>query len=203
MLVTAPATRSGLSPILCALRVTLAALKPPASSALRALSASATCLKLRWMVALMMDLLVEAHCARAPRFTAHSWAARIPMWMRASAAEAGDGAGVVFDFRRLREETADQRAPFLEIGAAAEIDGVIFQRLPADHQVIGAGRFDAVVEAHRHAAGGALEQWHGLRHGRFEGGAVFGLDIQFGDFINHVRSLGRVAGWPGMGIPTR
>ena len=44
--------------------------------------------------------------------------------------------GDVLDIRRRREAVADQLAPFLEIGRAAEIDGVVLQRLPLQEQSV-------------------------------------------------------------------
>src|ERR1700735_3388817 len=91
----------------------------------------------------------------------------------------------VLDFRRRGEAMADQLAPFLKVGGAAEIDGVGLDRLPFDEQAIARRLFDRALQLHAVAALGALEQWRGVFHAGFELGFHAGLDVDLGDFGNH------------------
>ena len=75
----------------------------------------------------------------------------------------------MLDLGRGGEEFTDQTAPCLEVVAAAEMHGVVFQGAPADHQAVGIAIFDRALQAHRFAAARALEQGHGFGDGRFEG----------------------------------
>ena len=80
---------------------------------------------------------------------------------------------------------ADILAPFLKIRGASEIDGVVFDRLPADNEKIETWIFDRAFEPHRLAALGALEQRRGIRDARFKLGLQAGLDLDLCNFKNH------------------
>jgi hypothetical protein len=56
------------------------------------------------------------------------------MQLRVIVLETTHDLGDVLDIRRRGEAMADQLAPFLEIGRAAEIDRVVLQRLPLQKQ---------------------------------------------------------------------
>src|SRR5688572_26212389 len=80
---------------------------------------------------------------------------------------------------------AHELAPFLEIGRAAEIDGVVLHRLPADNQSEAAGLLDRAQQRQRPAALGALEQRRGLLHAGLEFRFQAGLYVDLRDFQNH------------------
>lgn len=102
-----------------------------------------------------------------------------------SAAETCHDRFDMLDRRRPGKEAANETAPGLEVVAAAEVHGVIFQRLPADDEAVRLRPLDGAVQPHRHATARPLEQRHGLRDGGFEGGVRAGLDGEFGDFVDH------------------
>ena len=80
---------------------------------------------------------------------------------------------------------ADQLAPFLEIGRAAEVDGVVLQRLPLQEQPVALRVLVRALQARALAALGALEQRHGAFHAGLEVFFHAGLDVDLGDFGDH------------------
>src|SRR5215470_13967900 len=78
------------------------------------------------------------------------------------ASERVHGLGRVDHVGGLREAVADQLAPFLEVGRAAEVDRVVLDRLPGHEQVIVARLFDAAVKRHAGAPLRAPEYRRGL-----------------------------------------
>src|SRR5438105_1083710 len=76
--------------------------------------------------------------------------------------------GRVLDRGRLREAVADQLAPLGEIGGAAEIDGVVLDRVPLHEQAIAARMLGRALQLHAGAALGAPEQRRGLLHAALE-----------------------------------
>ena len=80
---------------------------------------------------------------------------------------------------------ADELSPFLEVGRAAEVDGVVVKRLPGDEQPVAARLFDRALKLHAAAALGALEDRRGIFHAGFELGFHAGLDVDLGDFGDH------------------
>ena len=81
---------------------------------------------------------------------------------------------------------SDDGAPLGEGGRLAEIDRVVLQRLPPDHQQVALGRLDPLVDL-------VAPKAHGLRDHAFDamldGGVEFGLaaglDADVGEFKNH------------------
>src|SRR5215211_6044501 len=68
---------------------------------------------------------------------------------RASAADAPEavhGEHRVLDLGRTFEAMADELTPFLEIGRAAEIDGVVLERLPADKETVSRWLLDGALQ---------------------------------------------------------
>src|SRR5450432_242170 len=92
----------------------------------------------------------------------------------------------MLDLRRHREERADESAPLGEERTLAEVDRVVLERVPANHQQVALGRLDALVHLVRAVA-------HGLRDDRREAALDRGLelgvlsrrDADVGDFENH------------------
>jgi 2-polyprenyl-6-methoxyphenol hydroxylase-like FAD-dependent oxidoreductase len=112
-------------------------------------------------------------------------------WFR-PASTVFDGQREVLHHRRLREERSDDLAPGREQRAAAEIDGVVLQRLPVDRQDVALGRLDALVHL-------GVDEALGLRDhrgdaapdGRFEFGVLAGGYREIGELEDHGRvSLG-------------
>src|SRR5690606_3099364 len=91
----------------------------------------------------------------------------------------------VLDLGRRGEIVADEPAPFLEVGGAAEVDGVVLQRLPLHEQAVTRRLLLGARQRHGAAALRALEQRHRLLHRRLEGGLAAGLDVDLGDFKDH------------------
>src|SRR5579863_5307685 len=79
----------------------------------------------------------------------------------------------------------DQLAPFLKIGRAAEILGMVLDRLPGDEQAIAFGLFDRAPQLHGAAALGALEDRRSLFHAGLEFRFHAGLDFDLGNFGDH------------------
>ncbi len=95
------------------------------------------------------------------------------------------------DVRRLREVRADDRAPLAEEGGLAEAHGVVLQAVPLHLQHEAAGRLLAGVDGVAAVAARPRQHGAGGPRDRFgEGGLVFGLDADVGDFDDHGR-----AGW--------
>src|SRR5215475_8561548 len=91
----------------------------------------------------------------------------------------------VLDLRRRREAMADQLPPLLKVGRAAEIDGVVLERFPANEQPIAARVFDRALQLDTAAALGPLEQRRGLGDAALELGFAAGLDVDLRDFEHH------------------
>ena len=87
---------------------------------------------------------------------------------------------------RRSKTVGDVLAPFLEVGRAAEIDGMIFDRLPFDEQPVAARLLDRALQFQAVAALGALEHRRGVFHAGLEFGFHAGLDVDLGDFGDHV-----------------
>src|ERR1051326_354221 len=98
----------------------------------------------------------------------------------------------VLDFGRRREAVADQLAPFLKVRRAAEIDGVVLDRLPGDEQPIAGRLLDRALQRHAVAALGAAENRRSVFHAGLEFGLHAGLDVDLGDFGDHGSAP---AGW--------
>ena len=73
--------------------------------------------------------------------------------------------------RTMRHELA----PFLPVGAAVEVFGVVLHGLPGEKQPVALRLLDRALQRHRRAALGAPEQWRGLADARLELGLLPGL----------------------------
>src|SRR5580692_4143613 len=92
----------------------------------------------------------------------------------------------VLHFGRRRKTVGDVLAPFLEIGRAAKINSVVLDRLPFDEQPVAARFLDRALQFQALAALGTLEYRRGVFHAGFEFGFHAGLDVDLGDFGDHV-----------------
>src|SRR5205814_8895420 len=87
--------------------------------------------------------------------------------------------------RRRREILADQTAPFRKILRAAEINGVILQRLPLHHQTVTLWLLDRAVQLKTVKTPGAAEGGLCLDNSGFKILLGAGLDVDLGDFGDH------------------
>ena len=95
-----------------------------------------------------------------------------------------DGLGVL-DLGRGGKIGTDQRAPGGEILGAAEIDGVVLQRLPFGHEAIALRLLDRLVQFEAVKALGAAESGLGLGDGRLEILLAARLDVDLCDLGDH------------------
>src|SRR5262245_61832800 len=102
----------------------------------------------------MSHRFLRERCARrASRRPARS---RVPAWSQ-SFLKALHHFAHVLDGRRAFEAVLYTRAPHLEIFRAAEVDGVVLQRLPLHEQTIARGVFLRPLQREALATLGALE----------------------------------------------
>src|SRR5579864_7951216 len=92
----------------------------------------------------------------------------------------------VLHFGRRSKAVADMLAPFLEVGRTAEVFRVVLDRLPFDEQPVAAGLLDRALQLQAVAAFGALKHRRGIFHAGLELGFHAGLDVDLGDFGDHV-----------------
>src|SRR5262249_28075216 len=97
----------------------------------------------------------------------------------------------MLDLGRRGEILADQAAPFGEILRAAEIDGVVLERLPLDHQSITLRLLDRTMQLEAVKALGAAEGGARLRNRRFKILLTAGLDVDLRDFGDHGTLISR------------
>src|SRR5580658_3960988 len=130
---------------------------------------------------------------------ARSWSgfSRSCSTLHSTASSRGRGAGAtrdsealqhparVLDHGRPGEAMADQLAPFLEVVRAAEIHGVVLDRLPLHDQPIAARLLDRAVELEAVAALGTLEERRRLGDIGLELGLEAGLHLDLGDLVDH------------------
>jgi hypothetical protein len=91
--------------------------------------------------------------------------------------------------REASSRPRESGAPFLKVGRTAEIFRVVLDRLPFDEQPVAAGLFDRALQFQAVAAFGALEYRRGVFHAGLEFGFHAGLDVDLGDFSDHVFRL--------------
>src|SRR5215813_2575208 len=104
---------------------------------------------------------------------------------RAAMSESFDDLRHMLDLGRRGEAVAHQLAPFAEVGGAAEVDGVILDRLPLHEQAIAARLLGRALELHALAALGALKQRCRLAYSGFELVLHARLDVDLRDFEDH------------------
>jgi CubicO group peptidase (beta-lactamase class C family) len=93
----------------------------------------------------------------------------------------------MLDLRRYGEIRADDGAPFAKRGGVAEVNGVVLERIPEDHQHVSIGRFDATVDLIATKTDRLCD--HGLHpvlDGRVESGLLAGSYTDVGHFEDHI-----------------
>lgn len=81
---------------------------------------------------------------------------------------------------------AGQRAPALEALGFPKCHGVVLQALPSYHQPIAARVFVRALQSKAAASPRCPKVRRGLGHRRLESGFRAGMDIDFGNFVDHV-----------------
>src|SRR3954469_2749881 len=92
----------------------------------------------------------------------------------------------MLDLGGCRKILADEAAPFGEILGAAEIDGVVLERLPLHHQTIALRLLDRLVQLETVKTLGAAESCLGLGDGGLKVLLAARLDVDLRDLGNHV-----------------
>src|SRR5215212_4322999 len=83
----------------------------------------------------------------------------------------------------------DELAPFLEVGRAAEVDGVVLERLPAHEQPIAGRLLERALQLHPLAAPRPLEDRSGLGDPLLERRFHARLDLDLRDLEDHAPLL--------------
>jgi len=92
----------------------------------------------------------------------------------------------MLDLGRCREEWSDDTAPLGEGLGTTEIDRVVFEGVPEDHQHIALGRLDAFVDfVATEAFGFADDVFDAVDDGGIEFRLLTGEDVYIGEFEDH------------------
>src|SRR4051812_44044556 len=110
---------------------------------------------------------------------------RMARALAADAPEAVHGEPRVLDLRRALEAVTDELAPLLEIRRAAEIDGVVLERLPAHEEPVAGRPLERALQLHALAALRPLEDRRRLGDALLEGGFHPCLDLNLRDLEDH------------------
>ena len=90
----------------------------------------------------------------------------------------------MLDLWRHREVRADVRAPLDEERPLAEVDRVVLDRLPPDHEQVPLGRVDAALHLIADEPGRARDRaLEAARDRGFEFGVLAGRDVDIGEFV--------------------
>src|SRR5829696_2713193 len=109
--------------------------------------------------------------------------------LTADAPEAVHGERRVLDLGRALEAMADELAPFLEVGRAAEVDGVVLERVPAHEQPVSGRLLERALQLHTLAALRSLKERSGLRDPLLERRFHARLDLDLRDLEDHAPLL--------------
>src|SRR5262245_61564127 len=91
----------------------------------------------------------------------------------------------VLDLWRAGKAMTDERPPGLPVVGAAEVDGVVLERLPLDHQAIALRLLDRAVQRQALEATGTAENVARLADAGFELALNSGRDLDLGDLGDH------------------
>jgi hypothetical protein len=92
----------------------------------------------------------------------------------------------MFDHRRLGEQWAHDGAPFLEGWRLAEVHGVVFERLPFDHEQVASRKFDPLLHFPTLGARGLRDDLlETALDGLVEFGLLAGFNADVSNFEDH------------------
>ena len=92
----------------------------------------------------------------------------------------------MFDLGRSSEEGSYNAAPLGECLGTTEIDGVVFEGVPENHQYIALGGLDAFVDlVATETFGFADDVFYAMDDGSIEFGLLAGLDLYVSEFEDH------------------
>jgi hypothetical protein len=98
----------------------------------------------------------------------------------------------MFNDRSLGKKRPNDGAPFGEQRAVAEIDCVVLERLPIDHQKVAAGRFNAALHARIVKTLGAAHNGNDpVLDGLLEFSLAIRIDAEVSVFKNHCGGVQR------------